>query len=447
MTANTLIKNVKVVNEGSIQESDVWIKKGRIEKVAPSIDVDSVEGAKIVDGGGKHLIPGMIDDQVHFREPGWTRKGDILSESRAAVAGGITTYMEMPNTNPQTITFDELEKKFERAHDVSLANYSFYMGATNDNLDVIKQVGDSRACGVKIFMGASTGNMLVDQHATLDGIFKECPILVATHCEDTPMIQANEAIYKEKYGDEMEIFHHAQIRSAEACYKSSSMAVSLAKKHGAKLHVLHLTTAKEMELFEAGPMENKTITAEVCVHHLFFEESDYHTRGTKIKWNPSIKSVEDRDALRKALLEDRLDIIATDHAPHTLEEKGKPYWQAPSGGPLVQHAVPAMLDLVSQGVLSIEKMVQKACHAPAIRYGVKERGFIREGYWADLALVDLEKVTDVDKEPCLYKCDWSPFEGLALKGRVEATFVNGNMVYNGKEVTMGPWGEALEFDR
>ena len=382
-----LITNARLVNEGRITEADLLISGGRIRRIAPQLSAPP--GHTVLDAAGRLLMPGMIDDQVHFREPGMTHKGDLLTESRAAVAGGITSFMEMPNTRPQTSTREALQAKYDRAAGRASANYAFYLGATNDNLEQIKALQPGEACGVKVFMGASTGNMLVDSEKTLEGIFSSTPYLVATHCEDTPTILANEAQWRRRFGDAIPISAHPKIRSHEACWLSSSLAVSLARRHGTRLHVLHLTTAREMALFEPGPIESKQITAEVCVHHLWFDESDYPALGTRIKCNPAIKSADDRRALLQALREDRIDIIATDHAPHTREEKAAAsYFQAPAGLPLVQHALVAVLELVRRGELNLTQAVHKLCHAPAIRYRIAERGFLREGYWADLVLVD-----------------------------------------------------------
>ncbi|MCF6807535.1 dihydroorotase [Thiotrichales bacterium 19S9-12] len=440
-----LIKNAKIVNEGKSYLSDIKIKNGRIEAIAPNI---TSSHATIIDALGKYLIPGMIDDQVHFREPGLTHKGDIQSESKAAIAGGITSYMEMPNVNPPTLDMKAIEDKLDRAKYKSLANYAFYLGASNDNLEAIKSANPKKIAGVKVFMGASTGNMLVNNEKVLNDIFAYSPTLIATHCEDTPIIEANEKAYKEKYGEDIPFHYHKDIRSEAACYKSSSLAVKLAKKHNSRLHVLHLTTAKEMELFDNSiPLEEKRITAEACVHHLFFSDNDYEQKGSLIKCNPSIKTLEDRDTLRDAVKSNKIDIIATDHAPHTRDEKNNSYFNAPAGLPLVQHALPSLFELMHQGVFSIEEIVQKTAHNPAIVYQVKDRGFIREGYYADLVLVDPDKVQTVTDGSCFYKCQWSPFSHLDLHGTVQMTMVNGELLYlNGKFIYETP-GMALEFDR
>ena len=433
----TVIKNARMVNEGSVTEGDLAIRDGRIERMGGVID-----GDREVDARGAWLIPGMIDDQVHFREPGFEHKAEIATESRAALAGGITSYMEMPNCLPQTVTAAALEDKHRRAAAKSLANYAFYFGATNDNLEAIKAVDTSRACGVKVFMGASTGNMLVDDEATLEGIFASTPLVIATHCEDTPTILANEARARARYGDAIPFELHPEIRSEEACWKSSSLAVDLARRHGSRLHVLHLTTAREMALFEPGPVEEKRITAEVCVHHLHFDASAYAGQGAEIKCNPAIKTTADRDALRAALAEDRIDIVATDHAPHTRDEKAAPYVDAPSGLPLVQHALLTLFDLVP-----VTTVVQKTAHAPALRFEVRERGFLREGYWADLVLVDPDGRTVVDDEPVFSKCGWTPFAGVTFGSRITHTFLNGRLVYRDGEVVTAEPAMALEFER
>ena len=405
-TMSILIKNAQVVNEGLIKEQDLFVKNGRIEEIGSTLQK---EAKQEIDASGLYLLPGMIDDQVHFREPGLTYKAEIASESRAAVAGGITSFMEMPNTNPVTDCAEELFKKRSRAAEKSLANYAFYLGATNSNLESIMSVDPRLTCGLKVFMGSSTGNMLVDDPKVLAEIFAHSPLLIVTHCEDTPMIAAAEQQYRSKYGEDLPMRLHAEIRSREACLKSSSLAVELAKQHGSNLHVLHLTTEDELKLFTQGGLEGKKITAEVCVHHLSFSEKDYDTLGAKIKCNPSIKKESDRQALLKAVQNDMIDIIATDHAPHTLEEKQGTYFKAPSGLPLVQHALPKLLEFYHEGIFSLEKIVQKTSHNVANRYAVKERGYIREGYFADLTLVDLGKETRVTPESLFYKCGWSPY--------------------------------------
>ena len=440
-----LLLNATLVNEGRVFQADVGIRDQRIETIAK--DLSSRAATQVMDATGLHLLPGMIDDQVHFREPGLTHKGDIATESAAAVAGGITTYMEMPNVNPLTINAQALEDKYQRAAGRSHANFAFYLGASNDNLEEIKNLDPQAACGVKVFMGASTGNMLVDDPEVLDGIFAHAPILVATHCEDSPMIQANEALAREKYGEDVPFWEHPNIRSEEACWKSSSFAVSLARKHGTRLHVLHITTAKELALFEPGELKGKRITAEACVHHLWFSQEDYERLGAQIKCNPAVKRKEDRDAILQAVAEGRIDIIATDHAPHTWEEKQGSYFKAPAGLPLVQHALPSLLDHYQAGRLSLETIVQKACHNPAEAFQVKDRGYLREGYFADLVLVDLQKETTVTKESLLYKCGWSPFEGHTFQSRIVTTFVNGGIAWHEGQPGQKIHGQRLTFNR
>jgi len=441
----TVIKNARIVNEGSITGGDVQIRNGRIDIIAPQID--SPSGAREIDARAAYLMPGMIDDQVHFREPGFEHKGTIATESKAAIAGGITSYMEMPNCNPLTVTHAALRDKHDRAARVSLANYAFYLGATNDNLDVVKSVDPALTCGIKVFMGASTGNMLVDNPATLEGIFASTPLLIATHCEDTPTILANEARARARFGDDIPMSEHPNIRSVEACYKSSSLAVDLARRHGARLHVLHLTTQRELALFEPGTSERKRITAEVCAHHLFFNDTWYATKGSDIKCNPAIKSVADQNALLDAVNDGRIDVIATDHAPHTREEKARKYAQAPSGLPLVQHALLTLLEHVHAGRLSIERVVEKTAHAPARLFHVAERGFIREGYWADLTLIDPTLATEVDTSPVYSKCGWTPFGGIVFRSRVRATFVNGVLMYRDGAFEANDTAMALRFVR
>ena len=440
-----LIKNALMVNEGEIKEGDLLIKDGRIEKIAP--EITATNEMKIMDIEGKHLIPGMIDDQVHFREPGFTHKGDLYSESRAAVAGGITSFMEMPNTNPQTVTIDALEEKFAMAQGKAFGNYAFYLGATNDNLEEIKKLEKNQTCGIKVFMGASTGNMLVDNEATLDGIFANAPGLVMTHCEDTPMILANEAAYREKYGEDVPMACHPEIRSAEACLKSSSFAIGLAKKHGTRLHVLHLTTAIEMDQFETGDLGKKQITGEACVHHLYFDDRDYESKGSFIKCNPAVKTSADREALIQAMLDDRLDVIATDHAPHTLDEKLNTYFKAPAGLPLVQHALPMVLEFVHDDIFDFTRVVEKTAHAPSRLFAIEDRGYLREGYWADLAVVDMNKNQRVERDNVLYKCGWSPLEGRVLRSTIDATFVNGCLVYRNGQLANEAKGARLVFNR
>jgi len=442
-----LIKNAKIVNEGSIFEGDLLIEDKYIKEIADSISAKSSD-IKIIDAEGNYLIPGAIDDQVHFREPGLTHKGNIETESRAAVAGGITSFIEQPNTVPNAVTQELLEQKYQRAAETSYANYSFMMGGTNDNLEEVLKTNPRNVAGIKLFLGSSTGNMLVDDEQVLEKIFSSTSMLIAAHCEDEATIRANFAKYKEEFGDDIPMKYHPLIRSAEACYISSSRAIELAKKTGARLHVFHVSTAKETELFTNKiPLEEKKITAEVCIHHLWFTDADYEKKGSFIKWNPAVKTAEDRKALWEALLDDRIDVIATDHAPHTLEEKQNPYTTAPSGGPLVQHAVVAMFEAYHQGKISIEKIVEKMAHNPAKLFRVEKRGFIREGYFADLAIVNAGLPWNVKKENILYKCGWSPFEGTNFKSRITHTFVNGQLVYNNFKVKDIRCGERLLFDR
>ena len=443
--SSTLISNALLVNEGKIFLSDVLIEKGLISQIGQSLDV-KVDHR--IDAKRKYLFPGIIDDQVHFREPGLTHKGELYTESKAAVAGGITSFMEMPNTKPQTLTQEVLEQKYQRAKEVSLANYSFFMGASNDNLDEVLKTDSKKVGAIKIFMGSSTGNMLVDDKSVLENIFKKSKMLIAVHCEDEATIQQNTAHYKSIYGEDVPIEMHPKIRSDEACYKSSSMAIELAKKYNTRLHVFHLSTAKEMELFRNDiPLKEKRITAEVCIHHLWFDDSQYADKGTHIKWNPAVKSKADKEAVFEALLDDRIDIIATDHAPHTLEEKNNTYFNAPSGGPLVQHALVAMLEFYHQDKISLEKIVEKMCHGPAICFQIENRGFIREGYAADLVLVDTNDSWTVNKENILYKCGWSPFEGDMFKSKVTHTWVNGHLVYQNGIFDESLKGQRLTFDR
>ena len=439
-----VLKNCTIVNENHIFESDIGIKGQRIEKIASSI---TDEAKKTLDLAGKIVMPGVIDDQVHFREPGLTHKGEIATESRAALAGGITSYFEMPNVNPTTTTNELLDKKFEVAKYKSRANYSFYLGASNSNIEEIKKVDINKACGLKVFMGASTGDMLVDNEDTLEDIFQYSPVNIVTHCENTPRILELEKEFSAKYGDNVEPKHHPYIRDEESCYLSSSLAVGLAKKYGSNLHVLHLTTEKEMSLFDAGAIDDKKITAEVCVHHLFFSEKDYETKGNFIKCNPSIKKETDRQALINAVNNDLIDIIATDHAPHTLEEKEQHYLKAPAGLPLVQHMLPALLDFYKKDIFSLEMIVRKTSHNIAKRFKIKDRGYIREGYYADFAIVDMNKVFSVTRENTLYKCGWSPFEGYNLPASIYATILNGSLVYKEGEFLDDSLGIQLEFDR
>ena len=439
------IVNARMVNEGRIQATELLIENGRIQQIGDTLG--QINNAQILDAEGKWLFPGMIDDQVHFREPGATHKGDIAHESRAAVAGGITSYMEMPNTNPLTITLDALEAKYALAENRSCANYAFYLGGSNDNLEQIKRLDPKQACGVKVFMGASTGNMLVDDPQALENIFAHSPILIATHCEDTPTILANEARFQQQYGDKLSAEQHPLIRSVDACYQSSSLAVSLAKKHHSRLHVLHLTTAKELELFTAGDLRNKRITVEACVHHLFFNAADYAAKGNLIKCNPAIKSAADQQALQQAVLNDTIDVIATDHAPHTLEEKQRPYAQAPAGLPLVQHALLSLLEHYHNGLMSLETIVQKTSHAPAQLFDLVDRGFIREGYWADLVLIDPNKPYRVTTDNLFAKCQWSPFMDYEFRSSIDTTLVNGIIVYQNGKILSQPVGKRLEFRR
>jgi dihydroorotase len=441
-----LIKNAQIVNEQKITAADVYIENDIIKKIDKNISIEKVH--QTIDAEGKFLIPGAIDDQVHFREPGLTHKETIKHGSLAAVAGGITSFMEMPNTNPQTVTQELLEAKFEIARKTSYANYSFKFGGTNDNLEEIKKINPRTTAGLKLFLGSSTGNMLVDDWAVLEDIFKESPVIISTHCEDEDTINRNTAIYKEKYGDDIPIKFHPKIRSEEACYLSSSRAVELAKKTGARLHVFHLSTGKETHLFDNSiPLQEKKITSEVCVHHLWFSEEDYDEKGTHIKWNPAVKTAKDRETLLQALLDDKIDVLATDHAPHTLEEKAQVYTKAPSGGPLVQHAIPALLEYYHQGKISIEKIVEKYCHNPAILFDVYKRGFIREGYKADLVLINTNKPWTISKDNILYKCGWSPFEGSTFQSQIEKTFVNGKLIYDNFKFNDIQNAERLEFDR
>ncbi|MDQ6529016.1 dihydroorotase [Flavobacterium sp. LHD-85] len=442
-----LIKNAKIVNEGTIFEGDVLIENDLIVEIADSISLKTSD-CIVIDAEGNYLMPGAIDDQVHFREPGLTHKGDIESESRAAVAGGITSFIEQPNTVPNAVTQEILEDKYQIASKSSFANYSFMMGATNDNLEEVLKTNPKNVAGIKIFLGSSTGNMLVDNEAVLEKIFSSTPMLIAVHCEDETTIKNNLAAFKEQYGDDVPVTAHNLIRSAEACYISSSKAVALAKKTGARLHIFHLSTAKEMELFTNKiPLEEKKITAEVCVHHLWFTDEDYKTKGNFIKWNPAVKTAEDRAELWKALNDGRIDVIATDHAPHTKEEKQQSYLNAPSGGPLVQHAVVAMFEAHHQGKISVEKIVEKMCHNPAKLFKIEKRGFIREGYHADLVIVNPSLPWNVKPENILYKCGWSPFEGYTFKSRITHTFVNGELVYNNFKVKDTRAGKRLLFDR
>ncbi len=443
--SSILIKSATIVNEGRQFVADLFIKNGFIEKIAPSI---SEAADQEINAEGLYLLPGCIDDQVHFREPGLTYKADIATESLAAVAGGITSFMEMPNTVPNVLTQELLEDKYQLAAQKSLANYSFYMGVSNNNIGEVLKTDPENVCGIKVFMGSSTGNMLVDNPKTLEYLFNESEMLIAAHCEDEATIKSNFDHYKQLVGYNMTVRAHPRIRSVEACYLSSSLAVSLAKKYGTRLHVLHISTAKEIQLFESELLlPDKKITAEACIHHLWFSDQDYETKGNLIKWNPAIKKAEDRDAVFQAVLNGTIDVIATDHAPHTSEEKAKPYLDAPSGGPLVQHALPAMLEFVHQKKLSIEQVAEKMAHHPAVCFQVEKRGFIREGYWADLVLVDLNSPWEVSKENILYKCGWSPFEGQIFQSSITHTFVSGNLVWADGKIQSNKTGKRLRFER
>ena len=442
-----LIRNAKIVNEGVVFEGDILIENELITEIAEKISPKSSR-CVIIDAEGSYVIPGAIDDQVHFREPGLTHKGTIETESRAAVAGGITSFIEQPNTVPNAVTQELLEDKYQIAAQTSYANYSFMMGGTNDNLEEVLKTNPRNVAGIKLFLGSSTGNMLVDNPEVLEKIFSSTKMLIAVHCEDEATIKANTEKYKAEFGDAIPVNQHHLIRSAEACYISSSKAIALAKKTGARLHVFHLSTAKEMELFTNKiPLEKKQITAEVCIHHLWFTDADYETKGSLIKWNPAVKTQEDKDALWKALLDDRIDVIATDHAPHTLEEKSNPYTTCPSGGPLVQHALVALFEAHHQGKISVEKIVEKFCHNPAKLFKIEKRGFIKEGYYADIAIVNAYLPWNVKKENILAKCGWSPFEGYNFKSRVTHTFVNGKLVYANGKVKEEKVGQRLLFDR
>ena len=442
---NYLLKNGTIINEGRVFTSDILIKEDKIEKIGGILENNC--GAVEIDASGKLIIPGCIDDQVHFREPGLTHKGTIFSESRAAVAGGITSFMEMPNTVPNALTQELLEEKYAIASKSSIANFSFFMGASNDNLDEVLKTNPTNVCGIKVFMGSSTGNMLVDNEKALEGLFSQVGMLIATHCEDENTIKANLEKAKTLYGEHIPIQEHPIIRSEEACYKSSAFAVSMARKYGSRLHVLHISTEKETHLFDNTiPLEQKKITAEACIHHLWFTEKDYNSKGNFIKWNPAVKKESDRLGIWKALLDNRIDVIATDHAPHTLQEKNQSYFNAPSGGPLVQHGLLAMLEKVKEGEISLEKIVDKMCHSPAILFRIKERGFIREGYKADLVVISQEKSPIVTKENCLYSCAWSPFEGIQFSHTIEKTFVNGNIVFKDNTIYDGKLGQRLIFN-
>jgi len=444
---STLIKNAQIVNEGNIFTGDVLIEGQYIKEIGSSIRIKN-SNISVIDAKGSYLLPGVIDDQVHFREPGLTHKATIESESKAAISGGITSFIEMPNTNPQATTIDKLEYKFKIASKTSFANYSFMFGGTNDNLEEILKVDCRKVAGLKLFLGSSTGNMLVDNPKVLEKIFESTDLLISVHCEDEDTIKQNTEHYSKIYGENIPIKYHPKIRSAEACYISSSKAIALAKKTGARLHVFHLTTAKEMELFSnTKPLKDKKITAEVCVHHLWFSDSDYETKGSFIKWNPAVKSAKDRSALWEALLSDKIDVIATDHAPHTFEEKSNSYMKAPSGGPLVQHALVAMMEAFHNGKISIEKMVEKMCHNPAILFQIEKRGYIKQGYFADLVLVNPNNPWTVNKKNILYKCGWSPFEGTTFKSRISHTILNGEIVYENEKFTNANAAMRLTFNR
>lgn len=444
--SSTLIKNATIVNEGKVFRANVLIENDIIAKISGS-EINT-NADKIIDATGLYLFPGCIDDQVHFREPGLLHKGEIYTEAKAAVAGGVTSYMEMPNTIPNVFTQKLLEEKYERAKEVSLTNYSFFMGASNDNIDEVLKTNPKNVCGIKVFMGSSTGNMLVDKRETLEALFSKCKLLIATHCEDEDIIKSNMALYKEKYGENVPMECHPLIRSEEACYKSSALAVELAKKHNTRLHILHISTAKELALFDnKTPLKQKRITAEACIHHLWFSDEDYKTKGAFIKWNPAVKTSVDRDAILQGVLENKIDVIATDHAPHTLEEKQQTYFKAPSGGPLVQHSLIAMLEFYHKGKISLEKIAEKMAHAVADCFQIEKRGYIREGYFADLVLVDLKTSWTVEESNILYKCGWSPFDGLTFHSKITHTFVNGNLVYDNGKFDESKKGQRLLFER
>lgn len=441
-----IVRDARVVNEGEVFPADVLVRDGLIERVARE-GIGDVAGVEEVDASGRLLLPGAIDDQVHFREPGLTHKDDIAHGSAAAAAGGITSFMEMPNTLPQTLTQELLQAKYALGAASSVVNYSFFMGVANDNLEEVMRTDPRTVCGLKAFLGSSTGNMLVDDPDTLARLFRKAHMLIAVHAEDEATIRANTAAATERWGADIPIEEHPRIRSAEACYRSSSNAVALARAHGTRLHVLHISTARELVLFDAGPLESKRITAEACVHHLWFSDADYARLGARIKWNPAVKSAEDRNAIRRAVHEGRIDVLATDHAPHTLEEKARPYAACPSGGPLVQHALPALLELVREGVFTLPLVVEKLCHAPARLFAIDRRGYVREGFHADLVLVDPDAAWTVDGSNVLYKCGWSPFEGTRFHARVLRTWVNGDTVYADGQVRRDARGQRLLFDR
>lgn len=444
--AVTLIKNTTIVNEGKVFKANVLIENDIITKISES-EIET-KADKIIDATGQYLFPGCIDDQVHFREPGLIHKGEIYTEAKSAIAGGVTSYMEMPNTIPNVFTQELLEEKYKRAEEVSLANYSFFMGASNDNIEEVLKTNPKNVCGIKVFMGSSTGNMLVDRRETLEALFSKCKLLIATHCEDEDIIKSNMASYRELYGENVPMECHPLIRSEEACYKSSALAVELAKKHNTRLHILHISTAKELSLFDNKiPLKQKRITAEACIHHLWFSDEDYKTKGAFIKWNPAVKTSTDRDAILQGVLDNKIDVIATDHAPHTLEEKQQTYFKAPSGGPLIQHSLVAMLELYHQGKITLEKIAEKMAHAVADCFQIEKRGYIREGYFADLVLVDLKTSWMVDESNILYKCGWSPFEGLTFHSKITHTFVNGNLVYTNGKFDERKKGQRLLFER
>ena len=441
-----LIKGATLINEEKVFTADVRVLEDRIAEIGQNLEAQ--ENEEVIDASGKYLLPGLIDDQVHFREPGLTHKATINSESRAAVAGGITSYMEMPNTVPNALTQELLQDKYDIAAKTSLANYSFFMGASNDNLEEVLKTDKTKVCGIKVFMGSSTGNMLVDDEQTLEKLFSNVDMLIATHCEDEPTIKANEARAREEFGEDVPIEQHPIIRSHEACYLSSSRAVAMARKYNTRLHILHISTARELDLFDNTiPLQEKRITSEACVHHLWFNDGDYEEKGTLIKWNPAVKTRIDQEAILEAVLDDRIDVIATDHAPHTLEEKENTYFKAPSGGPLVQHNLVALLEFHKRGKISLEKIVRKACHNPAIMFDIRDRGFIREGYKADLVLVDPDKSWTVDRSNVIAKCGWSPFEGTEFSHTVTHTFVNGVLAYENGRINEDVRGERLLFDR
>jgi dihydroorotase len=441
---NIIVRNATFINRGKVHEGDIYIENGRIAQIGGAIDIQAnVE----LDAAEMYILPGIIDDQVHFREPGLTHKAEIFTESRAAVAGGVTSFMEMPNTKPTTTTQERLEEKYKIASRRSLANYSFFMGASNDNLEEVLKTDPEQVCGVKVFMGSSTGNMLVDNPGTLDALFAQCPLLIATHCEDEETVRRNEALYKEKYGDNIPFSCHPEIRSVEACYKSSSLAIELARKHNTRLHILHISTADETRLFSNElPLREKRITAEACVHHLYFNAGDYEELGSRIKCNPAIKGKEHQDAILEAVLDNRIDIIATDHAPHTKDEKSNPYTSAPSGLPLVQHSLDIMMELYYQNKISLERIVEKMCHAPAECFRIADRGYIEEGMWGDLVMVDLNDPHQVSSNKLFYKCGWSPFEGHTFRSKVQATVISGHLAYLDGMFFEEKMGERLTFE-